>query len=205
MKGKEIEDASMRIIEEEIGDLKYSYDPREWMIVRRVIHTTADYDFASKNRIVFNKAIDAALNAIKNRCYIVSDTDIVYAALNKKNLNALGLRCISKISDDEVIKEAKRKNKTRAEMAMRMSIDAVRDGMVVIGNAPTALLEVLKMVDEGIKPALVVATPVGFVNAKESKDMLMQYDIPYITNIGRKGGSTVASAIVNALMILYQG
>ena len=88
---------------------------------------------------------------------------------------------------------------------MRLSINEIRDGIVVIGNAPTALLEILKMIDEGIKPALIVATPVGFVNAKESKEMLMQYDIPYITNIGRKGGSTVASAIINALMILYQG
>jgi precorrin-8X/cobalt-precorrin-8 methylmutase len=205
MKGKAIEDESMRIIEEEIGNLKNNYNSKEWMIVRRVIHTTADYDFASKNRIVFNKAIDAAFKVISNRCWIVSDTDIVYAALNKKNLDTLGLQCICRISNDEVIREAKMRNSTRAETSMRLSINEIRDGIVVIGNAPTALLEILKMIDEGIKPALIVATPVGFVNAKESKEMLMQYDIPYITNIGRKGGSTVASAIINALMILYQG
>lgn len=204
MKGQEIEDKSMRIIEEEVENLKDNYTPEEWMIVRRVIHTTADYDFASKNRIVFNKAIDAAFNAFRSRCSIVADTDIVYAALNKKNLNELGLKCISRISDDEVIREAKRSNKTRAEISIRLSIGEIRDGIVVIGNAPTALLELLRLIDEGIKPSLVIAVPVGFVNAKESKDMLMQYDIPYITNIGRKGGSTVASAIINALMLLYK-
>jgi precorrin-8X/cobalt-precorrin-8 methylmutase len=203
MKGSKIEEESMRIIEEEIGELKNNYNPKEWLIVRRVIHTTADYDFADKNRLVFNNAIDAAFKAIDARCNIVCDTDIVYAGLNKKNLNNLGLRCISRISDEDVIREAKKSNKTRAETAMILSANEIRDGIVAIGNAPTALLEVLRLIDEGIKPALVIAVPVGFVNAKESKDMLMQYNIPYITNIGRKGGSTVASAILNALMLLY--
>ncbi|MEM2856420.1 MAG: precorrin-8X methylmutase [Candidatus Nitrosocaldaceae archaeon] len=202
MKGEEIEEESMRIIEEEIGSLKDRYDKREWLIVRRVIHTTADYDFASNNRVIFHNAIDAALNAIANRCYIVCDTDIIYAALNKRNLNRLGLKCICKINDADVIDDARKSNRTRAEVSMRASINEIKNNIVIIGNAPTALLAVLQLIDEGIRPSLIIATPVGFVNAKESKDMLMNYDIPYITNIGRKGGSTVAAAIMNALMTL---
>ncbi len=202
MKGEEIEQNSMKIIEEEIGNLKNRYDEKEWIIVRRVIHATADYDFADKNRLVFNKGIDAAFKAIEDKCYIVSDTDIIYAALNKNLLNTLGLRVISRISDPAII-EARGLNKTRAEMAIRVSIREIKDGIVVIGNAPTALLELLRLIDEGIKPMLVIATPVGFVNAKESKELLMSYNMPYITNIGRKGGSTISAAILNALMLLY--
>ncbi len=203
MKGEEIERESMRIIEEEIGNLKDLYNEKEWSIVKRVIHTTADYDFANNNRLIFNKGIEAALNAIKNKCNIVTDTDIIYAALNKNLLNTLGLRVICRISNDEVIIKAKRLNKTRAEIAIRESIKEIENGIVAIGNAPTALLELLKLIDENVKPMLVIATPVGFVNAKESKERLMRYDIPYITNLGRKGGSTVAAAILNALMLLY--
>ncbi len=204
MKGRDIEEESMRIIEEECGDLKSIYDEKEWLIVRRVIHATADYDFASNNRLVFHNAIDAAFNAMRDGCYIVCDTDIVYAALNKKRLNELGLRCISRISDENVIEEARVKNKTRAEIAMRLSSKEIENGIVAIGNAPTALLELLSMIDEGIRPALVIAVPVGFVSAKESKELLMRYDIPYITNIGRKGGSTVAAAILNGLMSMIR-
>ena len=205
MRSNEIEEKSMRIIEEEAKGLKDSYNEQEWVIVRRVIHTTADFDFASKNRILFHKdAISNAFKAISSKAMLVADTDIIYAALNKKNLNDLGLRCICKISDPDVISNAKAMNKTRAEMAMILAKDYIDDGIVIIGNAPTALLQLLKMVDDGIKPMLIIATPVGFVNAEESKEMLLSYDIPYITNVGRKGGSTVAASIFNALMLLYK-
>jgi precorrin-8X/cobalt-precorrin-8 methylmutase len=203
-KALDIEKKSMAIIEQEVGE--HSYNELEWIIVRRIIHATADFDFARQNAIIFHKdAIVSALNAIAKKCAIVGDSDIVLAGLNKKSLNDFGVRRICNISDASIAEEAKKLNRTRAEVAMRKTTDDIDNGIVAIGNAPTALYEVIRMVNEGIvKPSLIIGIPVGFVSAVESKEELLSVDVPYITNKGRKGGSTVAASIINALLGIYR-
>ena len=205
-KGQSIEDESMMIIDNEIG--AHEYNEQEWPIVRRVIHSTADFDFARENKIIFHKnAIRDGLVALKNGCSIVVDVNGIIGLMNKQNHKDFGNNVICNISEPTLIEEAKKEGKTRAEMSMRVAKKDMNDGIVVIGNAPTALLEVMKMITEGItKPALVIGIPVGFVSALESKEELAKMDIPFITNQGRKGGSPCASAIVNALYkLLRQG
>ena len=205
-KGQEIEDESMQIIESEIGS--HSYNEMEWPIVRRIIHSTADFDFAEENKLLFHKdAISNGINALKNGCSIVADVNGVIGLMNKQNPRDFGNDLICNISDPVLMESAKKAGKTRAQMSMRMAEKEINGGIVVVGNAPTALLEVMEMFREGlVKPALVVGIPVGFVSAVESKDGLSKMDMPFITNIGRKGGSPCASAIINALYkLLRQG
>jgi precorrin-8X/cobalt-precorrin-8 methylmutase len=200
----DIEKLSFEIIDAEIGS--HGYNELEWPIVRRVIHATADFDFAREGKIIFhNNPIDSAFNAIKNKCNIVTDVDMVLSALNKKSISDLELKSACYISDKTLSDKARLYNKTRSEMAMRYAADEINGGIVAIGNAPTALYEIIKMVRENVtKPALIVGIPVGFVSASESKDELRKIDIPFISNIGRKGGSPAASSIVNAIMLLYK-
>ena len=200
----DIEKLSFEIIDAEIGS--HGYNELEWPIVRRVIHATADFDFARKGKIIFhNNPIDSAFNAIKNKCNIVTDVDMVLSALNKKSIADLGLKSACYISDKTLSDKARLYNKTRSEMAMRYAADEINGGIVAIGNAPTALYEIIKMVRENVtKPALIVGIPVGFVSASESKDELTKIDTPFISNVGRKGGSPAASSIVNAIMLLYK-
>jgi len=205
-KGQEIEDESMQIIENEIGS--HSYNDMEWPIVRRIIHSTADFDFARENKLLFHKdAISNAINALKNGCSVVTDVNGVIGLMNKQNPKDFGNNLICNISDPELMESAKKVGKTRAQMSMRVAEKEIDGGIVAVGNAPTALLEVMEMVKEGlVKPALVIGIPVGFVSAVESKDELSKTDIPFITNVGRKGGSPCASAIINALYkLLRQG
>ena len=205
-KGQSIEDESMRIIENEIGT--HPYNEQEWPIVRRVIHSTADFDFARDNKIIFHKdAIRSGLVGLKNGCSIIVDVNGIIGLMNKQNPKDFGNSVVCNISEPSLMEEAKKQGKTRAEMSMRVAKEDMNGGIVVIGNAPTALLEVMKMIKEGItKPALVIGIPVGFVSAVESKAALAEMDVPFITNQGRKGGSPCASAIVNALYkLLRQG
>jgi len=198
-KGQSIEDKSMEIIEHEIGSHPYSKD--EWPIVRRVIHATADFDFARQNMIVFHRnAILNGIDALKSGCNIIVDVNGVIGGLNKENLAEFGNKTICNISDRKIVEQAKKLNKTRAQTSMRMVSTEMNGGVVAIGNAPTALMEVIQMIRENVtRPALVIGIPVGFVCAVESKEELQTLDIPYIKNKGRKGGSPCASAIVNAL------
>ena len=198
-KGQSIEDKSMEIIDSEIGS--HSYSPDEWIIVKRMIHSTADFDFARENKVIFHKdAIKNAIDALQKGCNIVVDVNAVTGGFNKDNLKRFGNQVICNISEPLVVEEAKRLDKTRAQTSMRLTAKQMNQGIVAIGNAPTALLEVIQMVKEGVtSPALVIGIPVGFVCAVESKDELRTTNVPYITNIGRKGGSSCASAIVNAL------
>ena len=205
-KGQSIEDESMQIIENEIGT--HSYDQQEWPIVRRIIHSTADFDFARDNKIIFHgNAVQSGLDALKNGCSIIVDVNGIVGLMNKQNPKDFGNNVICNISEPSLMDAAKKEGKTRAQMSMRIAKEDMNGGIVVIGNAPTALLEVMEMVREGItKPALVIGIPVGFVSAVESKEELAKMDIPFITNQGRKGGSPCASAIVNALYkLLRQG
>ena len=204
-KGQSIEDKSMEIIENEIGSHSYSSD--EWTIVKRVIHSTADFDFARDNKIVFHKdAIRNGIEALNNACAIVVDVNGVIGGFNKDNLKKFGNKVICNISEPNVISEAKNLNKTRAQISMRMASNDMNGGIIVIGNAPTALLEIIQMIKDNVAvPSLVIGIPVGFVCASESKEELRSFNIPYITNLGRKGGSACASAIINALYILLKG
>ena len=201
-KGQGIEDESMQIIDDEVGP--HQYDKFQWPIVRRVIHATADFDFAGKNKIIFHKdAVMNGINALKEGCSIVVDVNGVIGGMNKQNPKDFGNKVICNISDPDIAKRAKKEDKTRSQISMRAAASEMNGGIVIIGNAPTALLEVIQMISEGIaKPALIIGIPVGFVAAAESKEKLQTIDVPYITNAGRKGGSSCAASIVNALFKL---
>ncbi len=204
-KGQSIEDASMEMIENEIGS--HDYNEKEWAVVRRVIHSTADFDFAGKNKIIFSKnAVESGTDALRNGCSIVVDVNGVIGGLNKQNPKDFGNKIICNISSPEVMELAKKQNKTRSQVSMRVASSDIEGGIVAIGNAPTALLELIQMVKEDIvKPALIIGIPVGFISASESKEELSKLtDIPFISNMGRKGGSSSASAIVNALYKLIR-
>ncbi len=204
-KAFDIEKKSFEIIESEV-EHRDQYNENEWVIVRRVIHATADFDFASNGKLLFHKkAIESAFNAFKEKCTIVTDVDMVLAAISKKSLNDLQLKAVCHISDAAVAEQARNLGNTRSETAMRYASKEMDGGIIAIGNAPTALYEVINMIREGTtRPALVVGAPVGFVSAAESKEELAKINqVPFITNIGRKGGSAVVSSIINALMLLY--
>ena len=203
-KGQGIEDESMQIIDDEVGP--HQYDKLEWPIVRRVIHATADFDFAGKNKIIFHKdAVMNGINALKEGCSIVVDVNGVIGGMNKQNPKDFGNKVICNISDPDIAERAKKEDKTRSQISMRAAASEMNGGIVIIGNAPTALLEVIQMISEGIaKPALIIGIPVGFVAAAESKEKLQTIDVPYITNAGRKGGSSCAASIVNALFKLLR-
>ena len=204
-KGQSIEDASMQMIEDEIGT--HQYNEKEWPIVRRVIHSTADFDFAGKNKIIFHKdAIESAMNALRNGCSIIVDVNGVIGGLNKQNPKDFGNNIVCNISNPEIMELAKKEGKTRSQVSMRAAISDIDGGVVAIGNAPTALIEVIRMVKEGIvKPALIIGIPVGFICAAESKMELSKVEeVPFITNMGRKGGSSSASAIINAIFKLIR-
>ncbi|NDB63044.1 MAG: precorrin-8X methylmutase [Nitrosopumilaceae archaeon] len=204
-KGQSIEDESMEIIEREIG--QHPYKGHEWKIVRRVIHSTADFDFAGKNGLVFHKdAVNAGIEALKSSKNIIVDVNGIIGLLNKQNLADFKTNVICDISNPDVVKEATKLNKTRAQTAMRIRAKEMNGAVVVIGNAPTALLEVIAMIKENVaRPGLVIGMPVGFVCAAESKEELEKLDVPFITNKGRKGGTPSASAIVNAIFKIIRG
>jgi precorrin-8X/cobalt-precorrin-8 methylmutase len=194
----------MQIIDHEIGE--HNYNEKEWPIVRRIIHSTADFDFASKNAVVFHhNAINSGMQALKQGCSIIVDVNGVAGLINKQNLKNFGNNLVCKISDQDVAEVARNENKTKSQVSMRMAKSDIDGGVVVIGNAPTALLEIIQMIKENeVKPALVIGMPVGFVSASESKDELRLLDVPHITNLGRKGGSPSAAAIVNAFFKLIK-
>jgi precorrin-8X/cobalt-precorrin-8 methylmutase len=199
-----IENESFAIIDSEVG--LHNYHELEWAIVRRVIHATADFDFAGKEKITFYGDVFAsAFEAIENGCYVVSDVEMVLSGINKRLAKELHLKPLCRISEDSVIKYSRANNLTRSQVAMDFSAAQIQNGIVVIGNAPTALFQVISMVRENkAKPALVIGIPVGFVSALESKKELSRTPVPSITNIGRKGGSAAACSIINALMLIYK-
>jgi precorrin-8X/cobalt-precorrin-8 methylmutase len=176
-------------------------------IVRRVIHATGDTDYAD-NLIISATAVEAAINAITSGKSIVTDVNMVKAGISAKAINQFGGKIICRIADEDIAQKAKESGKTRAITAMQESLDDISGGIVAIGNAPTAVFSIIDLIRrEDVQPALVVAVPVGFVKSAESKEALKVFldnkkdlQIPYIVNIGRKGGSAVAVSIVNALI-----
>lgn len=200
--GRNIEDGSFAIIDQEAGP--HGFKPDEWEVVRRVIHATGDFEFATLMRF-HPDAVRAGIEALRGGCPIVVDVKMIAAGLNEERLSAYGCAVHSFISDDDVIATAKAKNSTRAIEAMKKAHRLMRlDGAVVaIGNAPTALLEVARLIREDhARPALILGVPVGFVSAAESKDVIQELSVPFIVARGRKGGSPIAVAIIHALLLL---
>jgi len=203
MKPQEIENLSFKIIENEAGD--HGFDEYQWPIVRRMIHTSADFEYIKTVRFN-NDAIEKGIAAIQSGCKIFTDTNMARVGIRKKEINQFGgeVNCI--IADKNVAQKAKNDGTTRALAAVDIACENVKGGIYVVGNAPTALLRLIELIKEKkADPALVIGFPVGFVNAAESKEELMKLDFPYITNVGRKGGSNIAAAIVNALILMASG
>jgi len=195
----DIEAESFRIIEREIGD--HAFDPITFKVVQRVIHATGDFSFAENMRFAPG-AVEAGLEAIRSGKNILTDVNMVAAGISKVLLKKFGGEVICKVADPVVAEAAKSSVKTRSEMAISMNLDA-SIGIVAMGNAPTALVQAIRSTAEmDGKPPLLVGVPVGFVNASESKDLLVEQNSCYITSLGRKGGSPVAAAIVNAMIRL---
>jgi len=193
----EIEKRSMEIIESELNT---EIPEENKAVVKRVIHCTADFDY-EKNLIFSNGAVEKGIEALKNGCRIVTDTQMAKAGINKAAASELGVEILCFMSDSDVAEKAKACGCTRAVASMEKAALLEGKTIFVIGNAPTALLKLRELIDEKkISPALVIGVPVGFVNIIESKEAIMEADVPFIVAKGRKGGSNVAAAIVNALM-----
>ena len=193
----EIESLSFEIIEEEAGD--HGLNAAEWAVVRRLIHTTADFEFIENTRF-HPQALEAGIAAIRSGAAIITDTRMAQAGITRRHLAQFGCEVHCYIDDPEVVTVAQRDNSTRAAAAVSQAKELLHGGMAVIGNAPTALIELVRLHEQGIlQPALVVGVPVGFVNAAEAKELLMASGLVYISVSGRKGGSAVAAATVNAL------
>lgn len=197
-KGFGIELESFRIIEENCDLSKFTQEQKA--VVKRLIHTTGDFEFAEMT--LFSKnAMENGINAIKKGTPVICDVNMVKTAVTKKYLDISNISTHCFITDETVIELAAKNNKTRAETAMDYAADKYPEAIYAVGNAPTALLRLLELYKEGkINPALVIGIPVGFVMAAESKEMLSKTDLPFITNIGSKGGSPCAAAAVNALI-----
>ena len=202
---QDIERTSFSMIEsefaEQTGINPESIEKKAFSIIRRVIHATGDFSFAQS--LVFHEhAITEALVAIRQGRSIAIDVTMGAAGINRRLLSSFGGAVRCDMSDPEIVGAAQRSGRTRTETALRRVL-AEHPGIAVVGNAPTALLATIEMIAEGAsRPAVVIGVPVGFVNAAESKALLMTQDYPFIANHGRKGGSAVAVAIVNALLHL---
>lgn len=198
---KGIETKSMEIIEGFLQGMRLT--EAEKKVVKRVVHTTGDPEVAG-DVIIHPDAIAAGLAALRGGASVITDVTMVQAGINKNKLSSYGgeVRCL--IHDEQTVAEAKRLGVTRAMVATRRQAAEMNDNVVAIGNAPTALFELLRLIEEGkTKPALIIGVPVGFVGAKESKELLVhQAPVPFITLWGNKGGSNVAASIVNALLYM---
>lgn len=200
--GRSIEDGSFAIVDQEAGP--HEFPAAEWQVVRRVIHATADFEYKTLMRF-HPQAVDAGIRALESGCPVLVDVKMIAAGLNEDRLAAHGSRVHCFISDEDVIDTAKKQNSTRAIEAIRKAhrLGLLDGAVVAIGNAPTALLEVVRLVaEQGAEPALVIGVPVGFVSAAESKNAALQLATPFIVATGRKGGSPIAVAIIHALLLL---
>lgn len=200
IKPMDIENRSFAIITELLGDNQP--DPETAPVVKRVIHTTADFEYR-ENLIFSEHAVQKGIEALRQGCHIVTDTHMAMAGINKTVLGRLGGEVHCFMSDPDVAEEAKGRGITRAVVSMERAAALDKPCIFAIGNAPTALIALKDLMDAGkVAPALIIGVPVGFVNVVESKERILGSDVPYIVARGRKGGSNVAAAICNAL--LYQ-
>lgn len=201
VKPMDIERRSFEIITEILGDRVL--DPENELVIKRAIHTTADFDYAD-NLVFSEHAVLKGIEALKGGCAIVTDTNMAKAGINKTTLAKLGGEVYNFIADPDVAAAAKERGITRAAVSMEKAAATIDKPIIfAIGNAPTALIKIKELMDAGkLNPALIVGVPVGFVNVVESKELIIDSNAPYIVARGRKGGSNVAAAICNAM--LYQ-
>lgn len=199
-KPMDIEAKSFDIITEELGDTKLI--PGTELIVKRCIHTSADFDYAT-NLCFSDHVVDIALEAIKNGACIVTDTQMAKAGINKKVLSRYGGEVYCFMSDEDVAEIARKNGTTRATASMDKAASLDKKLIFAIGNAPTALVRLYELIQDGkLKPELIIGVPVGFVNVVQSKEIIMEADVPYIVARGRKGGSNIAACICNALLYM---
>ncbi|MEM3382927.1 MAG: sirohydrochlorin nickelochelatase [Nitrososphaerales archaeon] len=196
---------SISIVKQVLGDTLEKVSEGHAEIIERVVHATANPEFA-KLLLISEKAVDAGINAIKAGSNIIVDVKMVKAGINESRLKRFGGKILTYIDDDRAIELAKHESITRAAAAMRLAINKGLDGsIIIIGNSPTAAFELANAVKQGsIKPALIIATPVGFIGAAKSKEVISHLPIPFIISRGPKGGSAVAVAIFNALLSLVE-
>ena len=199
---EEIEKRSFEIITEELLKRNISLPKEEELITKRVIHTSADFDYAET--LCYSKgAVEILKELIKNGADIVTDTNMALAGINKKVLAKFGGEAHCFMADEEVALLAKQRNVTRAAVSMEKAAAIEKPVIFAIGNAPTALIKLYEMMEKlDWKPAFIIGVPVGFVNVEAAKELILKTNIPYVINRGRKGGSNIAAAICNA--ILYQ-
>lgn len=196
----DIEKRSMEIIESELSK---PLDPVQAPVIKRVIHTTADFDYV-ENLVFSEQAVERGIEALKGGCSIVTDTTMAQSGINKRVLKRFGGEVLNFIGDPKVAAEAKARGVTRSMVSMERAASLQKPLIYVVGNAPTALVSIFEQVRAGnmVPPALVIGVPVGFVNVVEAKELIMELEVPFIVARGRKGGSNVAAAIVNALLYL---
>jgi precorrin-8X/cobalt-precorrin-8 methylmutase len=195
-----IEKGSFEIIAEELGDKINNFSPEELPIIQRVIHTTADFEYA--DLIEFHpEAIKKGKEALMAGKNIYADTMMIRAGINKRNLNKLGCEIVNFVHDEDVREEAMARGVTRSTVAMEKAVRDENIGIYAIGNAPTALFKLIELIKEGkADPDLILAIPVGFVGAAESKEAVLEAGKPYIRVKGRKGGSSVVASVINAMV-----
>lgn len=194
----DIERRSMEIIEEELGDI--ILPPDEKAIIKRVVHTTADFDYV-RNLRFSPGAVRRGLEALKRGCTIVTDTNMACMGISAPGLNKLGAGKVCYMADSDVAQAAREQGTTRAQASMDKAAKLTGPLIIAVGNAPTALLRLKELIEaRRIDPDLIIAVPVGFVNVVYAKEEIMKAGVPYITALGRKGGSNVAAAICNALI-----
>lgn len=200
VKPMDIEKRSFELISEELGDRKF--DPLQEPVIKRCIHTSADFEYADS--LCFSQgAVKKALDAIRNGACIVTDTQMARAGINKKTLEKYGGEVYNFMSDEDVASKAKELGCTRATVCMDKAAALDKKLIFAIGNAPTALVRLYELIQEKkLKPELIIGVPVGFVNVVQSKELIMQTEVPYIIARGRKGGSNIAACICNALLYM---
>lgn len=194
----DIERRSMEIIEAELGPIQLPPDEKD--IIKRVVHTSADFDYV-RNLRFSEGAVGKALEALQKGCTIVTDTNMACMGISQPGLTKLGCHKVCFMADDDVAAAAREKGTTRAQASMDKAAGLTGPLIIAVGNAPTALLRLKELIEAGqIVPALIIGVPVGFVNVEYAKEVIMEAGVPYIVAKGRKGGSTIAAAICNALI-----
>ncbi len=200
MKPHEIEKKSFAIIDEEAGP--HDFTRAQWQIVRRMIHTSADFEYKTSVRF-HPKAVAVGIDVIRSGGRLFTDTNMARTGIRSADVRQFGGDVTCLMALPETARQAEAAGTTRAVAAVDAVAHQLGNAIYIVGNAPTALLRLIDLVREGkAEPALIIGLPVGFVNAAESKAALLALDVPFITNVGRKGGSNVAAAVVNALIIL---
>ena len=200
VKPMEIETRSFEIITEELKEQGIVLPKETEWITKRCIHTSADFDYA-KNLVYSDEVVEKAMDAIRRGATIVTDTQMAKAGINKKSLARFGGEVKCFMSDEDVAELAKKNGTTRAVASMDKAAELEGPVIFAIGNAPSALVRIYELVKEGkLRPELIIAVPVGFVNVVPSKELILSLDVPSIVARGRKGGSNIAACICNALL-----